>query len=54
MCGRRETMVGRIGPKAAGLSPHRLEALADGIFAIAMTPLVLELRVPDSTVRATW
>lgn len=26
---------------------HRLEALADGIFAIAMTILVLEVRVPD-------
>ena len=35
--------------KMAGLSPHRLEALADGIFAIAMTLLVLELRVPEAT-----
>jgi uncharacterized membrane protein len=29
------------------LSKNRLEALADGIFAIAMTLLVLEIRVPE-------
>ena len=28
-------------------SPHRLEALTDGVFAIAMTILVLELKVPQ-------
>ena len=28
------------------LSPHRLEALTDGVFAIVMTLLVLELSVP--------
>ena len=39
----------RTTAKRAGLSPHRLEALADGIFAIAMTLLVLELRVPEAT-----
>ena len=32
---------------AAGLAPDRLETLADGIFAIAMTLLVLELRLPE-------
>ena len=36
-------------PKMVGLSPHRLEALADGIFAIAMTLLVLDLRIPEVT-----
>jgi uncharacterized membrane protein len=30
-----------------GLSPHRIAALADGIFAVAMTILVLELHVPE-------
>ena len=30
-----------------GQSPHRIEALADGIFAVAMTLLVLELHVPE-------
>ena len=30
-----------------GLSKHRVEALTDGIFAVAMTLLVIELKVPD-------
>lgn len=30
------------------LSKHRLEALADGIFAVAMTLLVIELKIPAS------
>jgi len=30
-----------------GVPPNRIEALADGIFAVAMTILVLELHVPD-------
>jgi uncharacterized membrane protein len=34
---------------AAGLPPNRIEALADGIFAVAMTILVLDLHVPTLT-----
>jgi len=34
-------------PAHGGPSPHRIEALADGIFAVAMTLLVLELHVPE-------
>lgn len=30
-------------PGLSGLSKHRLEALTDGIFAVAMTLLVIEL-----------
>ena len=30
-----------------GLSKHRLEGLTDGIFAVAMTLLVIELKVPE-------
>lgn len=33
--------------RKAALTTHRLEALADGIFAIAMTLLVLNLNVPE-------
>jgi uncharacterized membrane protein len=31
----------------AGFSPHRIEALTDGIYAVAMTLLVIEVRVPE-------
>lgn len=31
----------------AGLPPNRIETLVDGIFAVAMTILVLELHVPE-------
>ena len=30
-----------------GFSKHRVEALADGIFAVAMTLLVIELKLPE-------
>jgi len=35
------------GSRAFEISHHRLECLFDGIFAIAMTILVLELKVPE-------
>jgi uncharacterized membrane protein len=31
------------------MSTHRVEALADGVFAIVMTLLVFDLRLPDAT-----
>jgi uncharacterized membrane protein len=33
---------------ATGLTKHRLEALTDGIFAVAMTLLVIELKIPET------
>ena len=35
------------GTEAPGLPASRIEALSDGVFAIAMTLLVLDLRVPE-------
>src|SRR5438309_6686659 len=37
------------GHLGVGMAPGRLLTLADGIFAIAMTLLVLDLRLPDMT-----
>ena len=37
------------GHRGVGMAPGRLLTLADGIFAIAMTLLVLDLRLPDMT-----
>jgi uncharacterized membrane protein len=37
----------------AGQRPHRLEALTDGVFSIAMTLLVLELKDPIEEISAT-
>ncbi len=34
-------------PPEQGLSVHRSEALTDGIYAVAMTLLVIELKLPD-------
>jgi len=33
--------------KTTGFSPHRIEALNDGIYAVAMTLLVIELKFPQ-------
>jgi uncharacterized membrane protein len=33
---------------AGGLSKYRIEALADGIFAVAMTLLVLDIKMPET------
>ena len=32
------------------LSKHRLEALTDGIFAVAMTLLVIDLKIPETLI----
>lgn len=39
--------MGEIGRTAGQGSPRRVEALADGVFAIVMTLIVLEIRVPS-------
>ena len=41
-------MMGQTGASApAGLGKARIETLADGVFAIAMTLLVLDIHVPS-------
>jgi uncharacterized membrane protein len=41
-------MSNEVAPSApGGMSPHRIEALGDGVFSIAMTLLVLEIHVPQ-------
>src|SRR5512140_2005213 len=41
------TLMGSYARTPIPISKHRMEALADGVFAIAMTLLVLELKIPD-------
>ena len=36
-----------------GLEKHRLEALVDGIFAVSLTLLVLDIKLPDDAIAAT-
>src|SRR4249919_1237560 len=40
-------------PPALHLPKHRIEALTDGIYAVAMTLLVIDLRLPDRGTIAT-
>src|SRR5947209_2907092 len=35
------------GPAGSGISTGRVETLADGVFAIVMTLLILDIRAPD-------
>ncbi|MBC7623157.1 MAG: DUF1211 domain-containing protein [Aeromicrobium sp.] len=37
-----------VGYPFHAMSKHRIDALADGIFAVAMTLLVIELKIPES------
>ncbi len=39
--------------RVVGLSKHRIEALVDGIFAVAMTLLVLDIKMPESVTYAS-
>jgi len=40
-------------PRIRGLEKNRLEALIDGVFAVAMTLLVLDLKLPDDLAPAS-
>jgi uncharacterized membrane protein len=40
-------------PLARGLEKNRIEALVDGVFAVALTLLVLDIRLPEGVVAPT-
>jgi len=42
-----------LSTRACGLEKNRLEALIDGIFAVALTLLVLDIKLPDDVAIAT-
>jgi uncharacterized membrane protein len=46
-------MNGELSPRPRGLEKNRLEALIDGIFAVALTLLVLDIRLPENVVIAS-
>jgi len=50
---RREAAAPATHPPARGFAKNRIEALADGIFAVAMTLLVLDVKLPGDEVFAT-
>jgi uncharacterized membrane protein len=41
------------GEAVAGMSKHRIEMLVDGIFAVAMTLLVLDIKMPETVTYAS-
>ena len=46
-------MTDPLSTRACGLEKNRLEALIDGIFAVALTLLVLDIKLPDDVAIAT-
>jgi uncharacterized membrane protein len=50
---RREPTTDLAESPVTALSKHRIEALADGIFAVAMTLLVLDIKMPESITYAS-
>ena len=47
-------MDGHTDIASGGLPTHRIEALTDGIYAVAMTLLVIDIKIPDdSTIKVT-
>ena len=46
-------MTGPLSTRACGLEKNRLEALIDGIFAVALTLLVLNIKLPEDVEIAT-